>query len=50
MGMRRCSDMEPQWQVRHRCPCTNKTVCGDEEKLLDRLSKEGKIPMNYLLG
>lgn len=36
-------------QVRHRCPCTNKAVCGAEEDLVLRLAREGKIPSNYIL-
>ena len=37
MGARRCRDMDPQWQVRHRCPCTNASVCGREEELLKKI-------------
>lgn len=36
-------------QVRHRCPCANKAVCGAEEDLVLRLAREGKIPTNYIL-
>ncbi len=37
-------------QVRHRCVCTNKTVCGEQEKLVQRLAKDGKIAQNYVLA
>ncbi|GAX77185.1 hypothetical protein CEUSTIGMA_g4631.t1 [Chlamydomonas eustigma] len=49
MGMRRCSDMDPKWQVRHRCPCTNPVVCGAEEELYKRLASEGKLAHNYII-
>lgn len=31
-------------QVRHRCTCTNMTVCGEEAKLVETLAKQGKMP------
>uniref|UniRef100_A0A7R9VX35 Uncharacterized protein n=1 Tax=Chlamydomonas euryale TaxID=1486919 RepID=A0A7R9VX35_9CHLO len=49
MGWRRCFDMDPQWQVRHRCPCTNKDVCGAEEAMVLAASAAGRISSNYVL-
>ncbi len=49
MGFRRCRDMEPQWQVRHRCPCLDKAVCGDEEDKVKGFSEAGQIGSNYVL-
>jgi hypothetical protein len=49
MGFRRCRDMEPKWQVRHRCPCSDRAVCGDEEDKVKKFSEAGEIGSNYVL-
>lgn len=49
MGSRFCAHMEPAVQVRHRCHCTVKEVCGAEEQLVQRLAGEGKIATSYRL-
>ena len=36
-------------QVHHRCPCSNATVCGEEEAVALKLAKEGKIKSSYIL-
>lgn len=33
--------------MRHRCPCTDNTKCGEEAELAAKLAKEGKLAMNY---
>lgn len=47
IGMRDCKGMELKYQVRHRCRCTDKSVCGEEEALVQRLATDGKIASNY---
>jgi len=49
MGMRWCNGIEPVYQVRHRCKCSNKDVCGEQEQQAIKLAKEGKLPQNYVL-
>ncbi len=49
MAMRVCPDLNPKYQVRHRCPCTKKEVCGAEEEKVAQLTREGKLPTNYVL-
>ena len=49
MGSRVCKDMPAQVQVRHRCPCLNKTICGEEEALAVDLAQQGKFTSQYLL-
>ncbi|GAX85608.1 hypothetical protein CEUSTIGMA_g13023.t1 [Chlamydomonas eustigma] len=52
MGKRDCKghDMLPQYQVRHRCPCLNMTVCGAIAKVVEELSIKGHIASNYVLS
>lgn len=51
VGWRRCRDMDPQWQVRHRCHCTDKNVCGKEEAQVLKWAKEGKLEgPNYVIA
>ncbi|KAL0024793.1 hypothetical protein WJX79_007618 [Trebouxia sp. C0005] len=40
MGYRPCDLISPDVQVRHRCTCTNVTVCGAEAKLIETLAKQ----------
>lgn len=49
MGMRTCAHINPSVQVRHRCRCTNKTVCGEEEEVAVLMAQQGRVPSNYLL-
>ncbi|KAA6428036.1 MAG: hypothetical protein FRX49_02697 [Trebouxia sp. A1-2] len=44
MGYRPCDLISPDVQVRHRCTCTNVTVCGAEAKLIETLAKQGRMP------
>lgn len=44
MGYRPCEALSPDVQVRHRCTCTNITVCGEEARLVETLAKQGKMP------
>lgn len=37
-------------QVAHRCPCTDKDVCGELEQRVKELAKEGKMPPFPLEG
>ncbi len=37
-------------QVIHRCPCTDKDVCGELELLVKELAQEGKMPPFALDG
>ncbi len=49
MGYRNCEHISPEVAVRHRCPCTNKEVCGAEEELVLKLAAQGKMASNYVL-
>ncbi|GAX85607.1 hypothetical protein CEUSTIGMA_g13022.t1 [Chlamydomonas eustigma] len=50
MGRRHCMGIEPKYQVHHRCPCSNKAVCGETEKTVVQMAKEGKISSNYIIS
>ena len=40
-----CASQQVVWlQVRHRCTCTNLTVCGEEARLVETLAKHGRMP------
>lgn len=43
MGGRICKDLQPNVQVRHRCACSVKEVCGEEALLASFLSKGGRM-------
>ncbi|KAG1673075.1 hypothetical protein FOA52_013144 [Chlamydomonas sp. UWO 241] len=49
MGMRPCAGIQPAFQVRHRCKCTDMDVCGKEEGIALELSEQQKMPSNYQL-
>ncbi|KAG2497660.1 hypothetical protein HYH03_004399 [Edaphochlamys debaryana] len=42
-------DMDPVWQVRSRCPCTQPAVCGPEQETVERLAAQGLLASNYVL-
>lgn len=44
MGYRLCQDLDPTIQVRHRCKCTNSTVCGTEARMVEKLALQGSMP------
>jgi len=48
MGSRGCLSLDPQYQVRHRCRCKNEAVCGDMEKVVEKLAKQGQVPTNFI--
>lgn len=50
MGSRLCSGLPPEVQVRHRCPCTNKNVCGAEENTANKVLSTTGFPSNYVLS
>ena len=35
-------------QVRHRCTCTDKKVCGEEAALVEKLSKQSRLVVRKL--
>ncbi|EFN60043.1 hypothetical protein CHLNCDRAFT_133271 [Chlorella variabilis] len=47
---RPCLQLQPDVQVAHRCPCTDKDVCGELEQRVKELAKEGKMPPFPLEG
>ena len=49
MGLRTCAHIDPSVQVRHRCRCTNETVCGAEAVVVAQMAQQGRVPSNYLL-
>lgn len=48
-GFSVCAAMAVDKQVRHRCPCSDKSLCGEEEKLVIEASKSFQMPSNYKL-
>lgn len=48
MGSRPCDAVDPKMQVRHRCTCTNETLCGAEAALVEQLSQQGKMVITAL--
>ena len=49
LGSRICKDMSPDVQVRHRCKCSVKEKCGEEERLVLAVSKAGLMKQNYVI-
>ncbi|EFJ41791.1 hypothetical protein VOLCADRAFT_98168 [Volvox carteri f. nagariensis] len=49
MGGRICRDLDPQVQVKHRCPCSKQSVCGEEEQEILKAVAAGTVPQNYVL-
>jgi len=49
VGMANCIMVEPMNQVVNHCKCRDAKVCGEEEKLVLQLLKDGKMPHRYEL-
>ncbi|GAX85910.1 hypothetical protein CEUSTIGMA_g13326.t1 [Chlamydomonas eustigma] len=47
LALQRCEHVDPKIQVVNRCPCGNKTICGEEEKLVLQLLTQGIMTQAY---
>ncbi|GAX82272.1 hypothetical protein CEUSTIGMA_g9701.t1 [Chlamydomonas eustigma] len=45
IGFMECKGLGPSHQVMFRCPCTHMEHCGEQEKVVGQLLKEGRMPM-----